>query len=249
MQSTLAVQQAVATFSAQTQAAQAQPTEEVAAAEPTATLTTEPPAAAEALRASANINVNCRMGPAAVFTLVVSLKAGETVEVIGKNTDNGLYWKVKTENGKECWLLGDAVSLSGSADAVTMLVAPATPTPIPPPSWAGTWTLHASHNVTNPSENVRDYVITIAQTGNEISYQYSYAGNTYSVGGTVSTDGMSVNGTWSINGIPWGNVRLIRVPSNLNQFQGKWWALGVSGLDGEQCGFMNGAGIPSPCRP
>ena len=132
MQSTLAVQQAVATFSAQTQAAQAQPTEEVAAAEPTATLTTEPPAAADVLRASANINVNCRMGPAAVFTLVVSLKAGETVEVIGKNTDNGLYWKVKTENGKECWLLGDAVSLSGSADAVAMLVAPATPTPSSP---------------------------------------------------------------------------------------------------------------------
>ena len=145
MQGTLAVEQAAANIMAQTQGAISGSTDQVA---PPAVAATEEPIKTDepGVTASANINVNCRLGPAVNFPLVVSLKAGETAAVIGKNTDNGPYWKVRLENGKECWVIGSAVSLSGSADAVAMVVSPPTPTPIPPPDWNGTWTLRNSNN-------------------------------------------------------------------------------------------------------
>ena len=104
MQGTLAVEQAAANIMAQTQGAASVSTDQVAP--PVAAATEEPVKTDEpGVMASANINVNCRLGPAANFPLVVSLKTGESAEVIGKNMDNGLYWKVRLENGKECWLL------------------------------------------------------------------------------------------------------------------------------------------------
>ena len=169
MQGTLAVEQAAAEILAQTQAPipLTGSTEEVAPPEVAATdetvKTDEPD-----LRVSANINVNCRMGPAANFPLVVSLKAGETAAVIGKNTENGPYWKVRLENGKECWLTGDAVSLSGSADAVAMIISPATPTPIPPPSWNGNWTILFSDYPNSPEDSASVIQISMTQTNNTL---------------------------------------------------------------------------------
>ena len=122
---------------------------------------------------------------------MVSLKAGETAAVIGKNTDNGLYWKVKLENGKECWLIADAVTVSGNSDAVAMVVSPSTPTPVPPPAWTGIWNMRITLNSWNPAIGETPFTTTMQQNGNAVSFEFTAAGNSFRVNGTVSDDGMS----------------------------------------------------------
>ena len=93
------------------------------------------------VKATTNLNANCRLGPDKVFALVELLNSGTTALVIGQYTANGQWWKVRTDSGKECWVLGSNVSITGDTNLVAMLESPPTPTPVPPPTWNGDWNL------------------------------------------------------------------------------------------------------------
>lgn len=255
LQATRDAQNAAATASgAQAQQAptQAPPTEAPTIAPPTETPTVVPPTATPTevpmVKAVANVNANCRFGPDKSFANDELLNAGASTVVIGQVNTNGQWWKVTTADGKECWVLGDNVTITGDTSTVAMLVSPNTPTPVPPPSWAGDYVALCSGFATDPEKNAMTVNATIYQTGNQIKTNFVCYGFNVQIIATVSQDGMFASGEmqYGYNGYV---VRLARVASNLNQFQGKFYAANNPGYDGAFCGGTKGSSYPSPCRP
>jgi uncharacterized protein YgiM (DUF1202 family) len=249
LEQTLAVQNAIGTIIAQTQAVVTEdPALVPTIQEPTATTApTETPV--PSVKALANTNANCRSGPAANFDYLGVFSQGATADVIGKNTDFGKWWKIKLGDGTECWVTEDAITLTGETGSVMAFESPKTPTPKPPPDWNGTWTLYMSGGTYKPGSDVNTFTTTMTQSGNKLTFSYRGWGSTFYFSGTVSPDGMSVSGSeWGDNGYS-GAAYLVRNPSNLNQFRGKWYVGGDPQNDGSYCGSKNGAGMPSPCRP
>jgi len=78
-----------------------------------------------------NENTNCRSGPGQAFDVLTTLRAGASVEIVGKHaTEN--YWVVKVEGLNEpCWLWGEFATSSGSYWVVTPMTPPATAAPKP----------------------------------------------------------------------------------------------------------------------
>ena len=89
---------------------------------------------------------------------------------------------------------GDAVTITGNGDAVAMLVSPPTPTPIPPPSWTGIWNMRITLNSWNPAVGETPFTTTMYQNGNTVSFEFTAAGNSFRVNGTLSADGMILDG-------------------------------------------------------
>ena len=251
--STLEVQNAAATLAAgyaeQTQAAVVQPTEPPAAIPPTE-VPTMAPTEVLAVKATANDNTNCRLGPDKAFALVELMNAGASGVVIGQFSANGQWWKLHLDSGKECWVFGTNVSVAGDTTNVPQLPSPATPTPVPPPTWTGRWTLWLSGGFENTPEQVVTVVVDMVQTGNQLTYSFSQWGFNFNAYLTVSADGMVATGTLT-RASPSGSwtLRLERVPENLNQFRGEWYLGSDRNLDGMNCGGKNGAAMPEPCRP
>jgi hypothetical protein len=252
VEQTLAVQSAVQTLVAETQmAAQAQASVEAPATatpvveQPTATVT---PVPTSSVAAQAVKNANCRSGPDSNFEYLSVLDQGATAPVIGKNTDFGKWWKVRLADGTECWVIEDAITLTGDTQAVASLVSPITPTPIPAPDWNGTWTMWISGTFENKSSDVTSTTVKMVQTGNNLTYSFRLWGLDFTAYLTVSADGMVASGTLvREQGGTW-NLYLYRVPENLNQFRGKWYYGSDKSLDGQNCGSKNGAPMPNPCR-
>jgi hypothetical protein len=97
-----------------------------ATASPSITPTYSPP------RLKINENTNCRNGPGENYFILVVLKAGESVEIIGKLKTND-YWVVKTPGKNEtCWVWGGFSTASGSVESLPELTPPAPPTAAPP---------------------------------------------------------------------------------------------------------------------
>jgi uncharacterized protein YraI len=247
---TAAVQSAASTLMAQAQPV-TPPTEApiptaipIVEVQPTAV----PPTAVPSVQATATKNANCRSGPAANFDYIGVLNQGETANVIGHNLEFGKWWQVILADGKQCWVIEDAVSLSGDLNTVAMVASPSTPTPIPAPNWTGNWTLFIDGSFT-PGEAPQSASTTMTQSGNEVKFNFAGFGSNFFCTGVVSADGMTVQGNM---GSDWGGgwtFRLVRVEGNLNQFRGKWFVNGADRMDGGMCGFKSGAGMPSPCRP
>jgi hypothetical protein len=257
LEATRSAQNAAATAKAQAPSAEpptAAPTVVPATLAPTETATAVPtPTEVPTVKATTNLNANCRYGPDKVFSLVELLNSGTTALVIGQYTANGQWWKVRTDKGSECWVLGSNVSITGDVNIVALLESPATPTPVPPPSWAGDWTLKISTDFADPDNRTVVMPIVIKQSGNSVSSYFSFLSTNLSFAGTVSSDGMSVLGTLQY-GSPWNfKIRLYRVPGNLNQFQGEFYDGKYNGTaagsDGVFCGGSKGAQPPIPCRP
>ena len=252
VEATLAFQSGIATTLAET--AMAAPAVDLATEAPTLALPTEtlPPMTTTTdvpvVKIITTVNANCRYGPAKVFALTELLKAGANATVVGQNTANGQWWKIKTEAGKECWILGDNVSISGDISTIAELMSPATPTPVPPPSWNGYWSIGLSTNASNPEGSLCNTAIDIRQSGNQVTTQFHCNGSNIVMEGVVSADGMYVSGSLNYGGEDFV-LRLYRMQGNLNQFQGKFYAANAPGFDGAFCGGINGAGLPSPCRP
>jgi len=255
LQATRDAQNAEATAKAaapQAAPTEAPPTEAPTIAPPTETATEVPPTPTPTevpmVKAVANINTNCRFGPDKTFANDELLNAGSSMVVTGQVNTNGQWWKVTTSNGKECWVLGDNVSVTGDTSTIAMLVAPNTPTPLPPPTWAGDYVALCSGYATDPEKNAATVNLTIYQTGNQIKTNFMCYGSNVQIIATVSADGMFASGEmqYGYNGYV---VRLARVPSNLNQFQGKFYAANNPGYDGAICGGTKGSSYPSPCRP
>jgi len=249
IEQTMAVQNAASTIVAQTlSAANVQPTQapvtENTPVPPTQTL--EPTIS---VMARANQNANCRSGPASNFDYLGVLSQGASATIIGRNTDFGIWWKVSLPDGTECWIVEDAISISGETKSIPTLVSPKTPTPIPAPNWNGKWTIWMSGGTYNPDKEMITFVTNMKQVGQTLTFNYNAWGDTFYFSGTVSSDGMTVNGNEYSEGGYGGDAYFVRNPSNLNQFRGKWFVNGDRNSDGTYCGSMNGAPMPQPCRP
>ena len=74
-------------------------------------------------------NLNCRTGPAPYYYTVYSLKKGDVVQVLARSSEEGNeYWRVRTPQGKTCWVWGRWLSIQGNAAQLPVL-----PPPPPPP--------------------------------------------------------------------------------------------------------------------
>lgn len=257
LQATRDAQNTAATANAAIQQAptQAPPTEAPTIAPPTETATEVPPTATPTevpvVKVVANVNANCRFGPDKSFANDELLIAGTSAVVTGQVNTNGQWWKVTTANGKECWVLGDNVSISGDTSTIALLEMPKTPTPVPPPSWAGFWYMGISLASFDPTYAFTPFTATINQNGNELKFGFKIGSYTFNVDGVLSADGMAFDG--NLNQQPGdGNweVHLRRNPQDLTQFRGRWNVKGNANQDGAFCGYSQlSSGFPSPCRP
>jgi uncharacterized protein YgiM (DUF1202 family) len=252
---TMAVQNAAATLIAQSQPLTqptAGPVPTVAVAPTVAPIPTNPPpTAVPAVKVTATKNANCRSGPGGNFDYLGVLNLGETANVLGKNLSHGTWWKVTlASSGKECWVTGDAVTLSGDANTVPLLVSPPTPTPVPPPNWNGLWNMGISMDSWDPTYHFVPFTTTMTQTGNSVYFNFTTNGINFSVSGTVSPNGLQFNGylTQAGTSSKWA-ILMVRSLDKLDQIKGRWNVVGSSVDDGNFCGYKNGAGFPSPCRP
>ncbi len=106
---------------------------------PTATPTPTP----EPVQVTLNKNVNLRGGPGTNYLVVRKGKKGETFDVLGKaEMKDGVWWEIDLGEGKTAWVREDLVTLTGEADAVSVVAElpptpEATPTPKPPPGPRG----------------------------------------------------------------------------------------------------------------
>ena len=255
VEATLAVKNGIATAVAETAMsvpAVALATEAPTMAPPTETLPPMPtvtPTEVPVVKIITTVNANCRYGPDKIFALVELLNAGTSATVIGQNTANGQWWKVRTASGKECWVFGDSVSVSGDTSIIAMLVSPPTPTAVPPPSWAGNWVIWFSTGPGNPETNAKQYNVAFTQTGQSLRGTIVASWTTMTIYGTVSNDGMTVSGDLDSSVHPDNfKFRLVRDPNNRSQFRGNFYYQ-TPGNDGVFCGYNNSAGFPSPCRP
>ncbi len=75
-------------------------------------------------------NTNCRSGPLAVYDLIRTFLTGEMAQITGKDAA-GDYWYVTDpgQPGKDCWLWGRYVTVSGDTSNVPVFTPPPTPTP------------------------------------------------------------------------------------------------------------------------
>lgn len=195
-----------------------------------------------------NYGANCRSGPGANFPVVLVLTQGTQVSVVGTNkaTDMTTWWVVQSSGSPVCWVINDAVAITGDKGSVVVVVSPATPTPEPPPYWGGTWTTWLSGYFSGAA--TESFSIKFVQSGNVLTSTFIRFGATFNFIGYVSADGMSVNGTLERSGdsAQWV-ILLLRVPGNLNQFKGSYYFANIAGYDGNWCGAKSGAGKPDPC--
>lgn len=243
----------VATYVAQTKAAEPNPTEPpVQPTEPPVqpTETPEQPTAPPAPTAELITDANCRSGPGANFDNVVFLHAGNTGMVIGKNQQTRLWYLLELADGKKCWVTEDAVAITGNADGVANIASPATPTPKPPPNWKGTWNLWFAYSWQNT--DMRYQKVAFTQSGNTLTFGFTTQEGTYfGFTGTVSADGMTVVGQFSAYGGPAQySFALYRDPSNTSLFRGRYNIPppAPTGTDGGICGNLTSATMPEPCK-
>jgi hypothetical protein len=200
---------------------------------------------APAISGVINYGANCRSGPGANFPAQVVLDKGTAVSVVGTNkaTDKTTWWVVQVSGKPDCWVIDDAVTITGDKASVVVVVSPATPTPIPPPSWDGVWTMWIEGGYEGTSGSGDQ--IRFTQTGTVLTTAFNMWGYEFTFLGYVSADGMSANGTLTrtVDNAKFPVV-FLRIATNLNQFKGSWIS---GGLDGNWCGAKNGAGKPDPC--
>jgi hypothetical protein len=135
-----------------------------------------------------------------------------------------------------------------SAPTPTSTVTP-TPAPTKPPTekpfvWAGDWNMH--HTTSGNT-----YPVTLVQSGKTISGT-SVTGDpgfeeTYNLKGVISSDGMSVSGTW--DNITFGTTGTFKwrfVADNGHQFIGSTDSDAI-GEAQDWCGYRTGAPQPDPC--
>jgi hypothetical protein len=185
--------------------------------------------------ASVSVDTNCRTGPGKVYDYIGALLVGETAEVVGQSTD-GLYWIIKNpDRAGNCWLWGNYASVAGSTANFPKYTPP--PTPTPTFVWQGSWTLFAG----DPGGNFIDLPLTVNINDKTLIASITDGGEAVTFTGTISDDGLSVNGNYS-------------GPDTDGTFE--WFALGTDQFQGNgegatgpyaMCGGRGGAGQPSPC--
>lgn len=202
----------------------------------TPTTTPFPPVTAELV-----LNAYCRPGPGTVYGQGKLLERGDKVQIIGREDDAAVWLMVQLADGSDtCWIARETLSITGETAWVETVLAPPTPTAIP--NWNGTWT-------TWYTENAIEYVLTanFTQTGTQFAGIVTLKSSAMILKGTVSADGMSVDGTIEVH-IYTSSFRLERNPNNLSQFRGKIWRGYIP--PGPFCGTrISGGSKPNPCLP
>lgn len=192
---------------------------------------------------------NCRLGVFRYFPSIIILKQGDTAAVIGKNTDNGLWWKLSTSSG-ECWVAADLVSVTGDTSQVKLVHSPATPTPVPAPTWSGKWRIRLSDNPADAESSSRVYTVTLTQKGNELTGSFAASWSNIYLIGYISDDGMSVSGELypSLHTDKQYRFFLFRAADNSSQFRGYYYIEGDN-TRGNFCGVVYDGTLPLPCQP
>ncbi len=129
----------------QTAEAMAEMTRQAASPTPTATPVT--PTATEILETptplatatpsqatvTANYNANVRQGPDEVYEVIDFLLQNQSARIVGRyeNPVNGTWYFITREQGRDGWIWGGAVTLSGNAGVVPAFTPPPSPTPGP----------------------------------------------------------------------------------------------------------------------
>jgi hypothetical protein len=250
---TVAVEQHVQTVVAQTLAASGvkdtdQP-EATLVPEPTSTQTPDPTITSSATitltptpekpMVSVSVNTNCRTGPGQQFDLAGALLVGEQAEVVGVYPD-GDYWIIKNlRRGGECWLWGNYATVVGQTAGLPVFTSPPTPTPsfTPTPvyNWTGTWI--TSFGKTGLMHET--HIISLTQVNGTVTGSFSLGASTVTLNGILSSDYMTLTGTWSL--LPDSGTFVFKLV-NMDQFIGN-----RDNGDYEWCGYRSDAGLPSTC--
>jgi len=201
---------------------------------PSATATPEATATPSVPLASLTQNTNCRGGPLAVYDLIRTFLTGQSAQITGKNA-GGDYWYVTDPNqpGKDCWLWGRYVTVSGDTSNIPIFTPP--PTPTPAYVWSGDWSVWL---------NGAPGTMSLKQSGDSVSGQLTAGGDTYDISGKTSEGGRRLSGNVTKTTLPAPVPYKFRMTSDMQQFRGQY---PVSGKDFPWCGARNGAGQPSPC--
>jgi uncharacterized protein YraI len=202
-----------------------------------------------AVTATSNQNANCRSGPGTVYDILGVFMSGETANVLGKNTNDGVWFKIQLADGTQCWVGDSVVTISGDVSTVAYLNAPPTPTAKPKPSWVGTWATHQGLSFTDPSWVQNFNIIMVMNGQGQITFNFTAFGYPYFATGTPSADGTYMEGfAQRSGGADKIRFRFYFVDSNSDQFQGQWYLESNSTKNGDWCGSRNGSSLPSPCR-
>lgn len=182
---------------------------------------------------SVSVDTNCRTGPGEQYDLIGALLVGEQAEVVGETTDGG-YWIIKNpDRAGECWLWGYYASVTGPTEGLPRYTPPPTPTPVF--NWTSTWT--TSYGV--PSMMHETIVITLTQTGTDVTGSFNFGGDIVTLSGVLSADNLTLSGTWTSPPLS-GPFTFYLVSAN--QFTGN-----KDDRAYEWCGYRADAGLPSPC--
>ncbi|KAF0111383.1 MAG: Uncharacterized protein FD147_990 [Chloroflexi bacterium] len=144
---------------------------------PTITLSPTP----EGVFLTLSKDTNCRKGPLAVFQAVTTVKAGQTVEVVGRNPENDTYY-VKNPNspGSFCWLWGQFATLTGNQVSLPVF----TPQPTPTATYTPTPTANFSVTYNSLTGCGPDFAfkIYVKNTGSTIWQSIRVSGNDSTTG-------------------------------------------------------------------
>jgi len=202
-------------------------------ATPETTATPDATATPSIPMASLTQNTNCRGGPLAVYDLIRTFLTGEVAQITGKDAA-GDYWYVTDpgQPGKDCWLWGRYVTVSGDTSKVPVFTPPPTPTP------AYVWTADWSVWVNGVSGST-----SLTQSGGSVTGKLIMGQSSYDISGSTSEGGRTLSGNASPTD---PQVTFVfRMTSSMDQFSGHY---GSGGPTYPWCGARNGAGQPSPCQ-
>jgi hypothetical protein len=208
---------------------------------PTATSTPDPSVLSSTDKASnsnavTNREINCRIGPATIYGISRILPIQSPVTITGKNIDTDLWWKVITDEGRECWVLGSSLDTSVNADEITKVAAP--PLPTPGTGWNDTWVVLFPKNLYEPPESASPIVVTFVINGNSFFTKIRSA----QFNGYIDDNG-SLHGTMYSNGKNY-TFHIYFQTGNLNQFRGGY---SRTGYGGDFCGARLYTPLMSSC--
>jgi len=84
-------------------------------------------------------NAHCRLGPDTVYDIVTSLSEGQEAFIEGRNAENTWWWIKLPQSTTHCWVADSVVEIIGLADALPIIQALPTSTPI-----QGCWVWNAN---------------------------------------------------------------------------------------------------------
>lgn len=168
------------------------------------------------------------------YDLVVVLLSGEQVELVARN-GGGTYWYIRDEVGRECWLSGRAVQVSGDTSRLPVFTPP--PSPTPDYDWSGNWNAQFGNN---------EGTLALTEDGVWINGVLNLGDQSFGIVAVQADGGDLVNGDLK-RGSEILAVFTWWMSDSLDRFRGSWTVYG--GADrGAFCGSRQGVPLPSPCE-